>query len=131
MSGDASLAVPLRPPQRGQVQRGPGTIGPGGPLGSWPRYGPGLLALAALLVGAQEPLGLLLALFDLAVELPAGLVPGGLSCLLDALVRDVGMLPGELLGLILHLAEIRHCSSSFSSQISGTLITHGDPRHRG
>jgi len=54
--------------------------------------------LAALLVGAQELLGLLLALFDLAVELPGGLVPGDLSGLVDALVRDVGMLPGELLG---------------------------------
>src|SRR6185312_8622028 len=55
----------------------------------------GLLALAALLIGAQELLGLLLPLVDLAVELPAGLVPGDLSGLLDAFVRHVGMLPSQ------------------------------------
>src|SRR6478609_10736800 len=87
----------------------------------------GPLALAALLVGAQELLGLLLPLVDLAVELPAGLVPGDLPGLLDALVRHVGMLPGQLLGLILHLAEIRHRSSSFSIETSGTLVTHSGP----
>jgi len=68
----------------------------------------GLLILAALAVGAREFLGLLLALFDLAVEPPAGLFPGDLPGLLDALVGNVRVLAGEVLGLIRHPAEIWH-----------------------
>ena len=53
------------------------------------------LVLVALLVRAQEALGLLLSTLDLAVELPAGLVLGFLFGLVQALVHDVGVLAGE------------------------------------
>src|SRR5580704_962513 len=63
------------------------------------------LVLVALLVRAQEALGLLLGTLDLAVELPAGLALGGLLGLVQALVHVVGVLAGEILRLI---HKIRH-----------------------
>src|SRR5580704_6013278 len=63
------------------------------------------LVLVALLVRAQETLGLLLGTLDLAVELAAGLVLGDLLGLVQPLVHHVTVLAGEILRLV---HPIRH-----------------------
>src|SRR5271165_1143478 len=79
-----------------------------------------LVVLVALVVRAQEPLGLLLAFLDLVVELAARLLIGELRGLVETLIREIGVLVRELLGLV---HEIRH-GSSFPLRLPNTVGPH-------
>jgi hypothetical protein len=77
------------------------------------RSTPGLVTLEV----AEVLFGLLFAFLDFAVEVPAGLIVDHLASFLDALVRDVRMLAGELFRVLLEITEIWH-GSSLPSQLT-------------
>jgi len=69
-----------------------------------------VLALTALVTGAEVSLGTLLALLDLVAEASTCTLVSEFPGALEAFVNLIGMLAGELLRFVLKLGEIGHGS---------------------